>query len=68
MYSIMIKTSLYFEISNQLLLKSSSMAKQWRYLKNALGLLSEFLSIIKTLIQFLNYPNIKFSILKENKK
>lgn len=64
----MIKTSLYFEISNQLLLKSSSMAKQWRYLKNALGLLSEFLSIIKTLIQFLNYPNIKFSILKENKK
>lgn len=45
----MIKTSLYFEISNQLLLISSSMAKQWRYLKNALVLWSEFLSIKKNI-------------------
>lgn len=45
----MIKTSLYFEISNQLLLISSSMAKQWCYLKNALVLLSEFLSIKKNI-------------------
>lgn len=41
--------NLYFEILNQLLLISSSMAKQWRYLKNALVLLSEFLSIKKNI-------------------
>lgn len=45
----MIKMNLYFEILNQLLLISSSMAKQWRYLKNALVLLSEFLSIKKNI-------------------